>query len=72
MLKHLKENNETYLSHFIFASTIGASLIVRGMIFIAHAIFPVCDIPVVFNLERTCQKLQKWNDYTKERIENGS
>jgi hypothetical protein len=42
------------------------------MIFIMHAILPVCDIPRIFNLEHTCEKLQKWNDYTKERIKNGS
>jgi hypothetical protein len=72
MLKHLKENNETFLSHYVFASTIGISLIARGLIFIMHAVFPVCDIPKTFNLEQTCKKLQVWNKYTQERNKNAS
>jgi ABC-type uncharacterized transport system YnjBCD permease subunit len=53
-MKHLQENNETYLSHFKFAFTIGATLIFRGTIFLFH-------------LEATCKKLKDWNNYTEQR-----
>lgn len=66
-MKHLQENNETYLSHFKFAFSIGTALIFRGTIFLFHAIIPITDVPERFNLEATCKKLKHWNDYTEQR-----
>ena len=66
-MKHLKDNNETYLSHLKFAGSIGLALIIRGIIFVLHALFPLCDIPRRFNLEETSKKLLDWNEYTKAR-----
>ena len=68
-MKHLKENNETYFSHFLFASKIGLTLILRGWLFVFHAIFPVCCVPKRWNIENTLQKLQEWNEYTTKRIQ---
>ena len=64
---HLKANNETYLSHLFFAGKISLTLVLRSVIFIIHAIFPICPIPKKWNLEDTIKKLQKWHEYTKKR-----
>ena len=68
-MKHLKNNNETYVSHFLFASKIGLTLIFRGLMFIFHAIFPIGDVPKQWNIETTLQKLQEWNEYTTRRLQ---
>ena len=64
---HLKANNETYLSHLFFAGKISLTLMLRSVIFIIHAIFPICEIPNKWNLESTIKKLQKWHRYAKRR-----
>tara|TARA_Y100000034_G_scaffold126085_1_gene176785 strand:+ start:141 stop:347 length:207 start_codon:yes stop_codon:yes gene_type:complete len=68
-MEHLKNNNETYFSHFLFASKVGLTLIFRGGLFVAHALVPAGNIPKQWNLENTLQKLQKWNEYTKKRLQ---
>jgi hypothetical protein len=65
--KHLKENGETYLSHLFFAGKIGLTLMLGSVIFILHAIFPICAIPKKWNLKGTIKKLQKWNEYAIRR-----
>jgi len=67
-MRHLKENNETYLSHLRFAGWIGISLVVRGTMFLLHGLFPVVEMPNRFNLESTVEKLAEWNEYAKERM----
>ena len=64
---HLKKNNETYLSHLLFAGKVGLTLIFRGIIFLLHAIFPICSIPNKWNLKNVSIKLYKWNEYTIRR-----
>ena len=66
-MRHLKKNNETYLSHLLFASKIGLTLIFRGAIFLLHAFLPICSIPNMWNLKNTSNKLYKWNEYTIRR-----
>ena len=66
-MRHLKENNETYLSHLKFATTIGLTLMLRGGIFLVHGLLPVCEIPKKFNIEDTREKLNKWNTQAKQR-----
>ncbi len=66
-MRHLKENNETYFSHFKFAGTIGIQLVLRGVIFILHGLFPVCEIPKSLDLKTTCELLNEWNDYAHRR-----
>jgi len=67
-MKHLKNNNETYFSHFLFASKVGLTLIFRGWLFVFHAILPVKCIPKRWNIGDTLQKLQKWNEYIEKRL----
>lgn len=66
-MKHLKENNETYFSHLKFAGTIGIQLALRGVIFILHGLFPVCEVPKSVDLNNTCELINKWNTYAKNR-----
>ncbi len=66
---HLKKNNETYLSHLLFAGKIGLTLIFRGIIFLLHGVLPICKIPEQWNLNNTTIKLQEWNFYTIRRLD---
>jgi len=66
-MQHLKENNETYLGHMMFAGKIGFSLLFRGIVFLLHAVFPICSIPKNLNLAATSDKLDAWDAYTRER-----
>jgi hypothetical protein len=66
-MKHLKENNETYFSHLIFAHKIAIQLCLSGMCLIIHGLFPCWDPPEAFNLESTCKKVQDWNDHAVRR-----
>ena len=66
-MKHLKENNETYLSHMKFATTIGLSLMLRAAVFVLHGILPVIPVPQSLNLEATMNKMAEWNAYAEAR-----
>jgi hypothetical protein len=66
-MKHLKENNETYLSHLRFAGTIGFQLILRGVVLVVHALLPICEIPKSIDLNSTCELINRWNEYAKQR-----
>jgi hypothetical protein len=71
MLKHLKDNNESYLSHLMFAGKVGLSLLLRGAVFILHGLIPLWDIPARLNLENLRDKTDKWNKHTEQRLEEG-
>ena len=64
---HLKENDENYLSHLLFAGKIGLTLLFRGTIFLLHGLLPVCSIPKKWNLEETSLKLFRWSEYMNRR-----
>jgi hypothetical protein len=66
-MKHLEKNNETYFSHMLFAGKIGLTLILRGVVFMLHALLPVCELPRFLNLEDTSKKLYEWNEYSIRR-----
>jgi hypothetical protein len=66
-MKHLEGNNETYLSHLKFAGTMGIQLALRGVIFILHGLFPVCEVPKSLDLNNTCELINKWDSYAKNR-----
>ncbi len=66
-MKHLTENNETYFSHLKFAGGMGVQLLVRGIAFILHGLFPVCEVPKSVDLNNTCELINKWNEYAKNR-----
>ena len=67
-MNHLKKNNETYISHLLFAGKVGLTLTFRGVIFLLHAFFPICKVPKRWNLVNTGDKLYEWDGYTKKRI----
>ena len=66
-MKHLKENNETYLSHLKFAGKIGLQLVLRGVILVLHGLLPVCEVPKSVDLKNTCELINKWNTYAQKR-----
>ena len=66
-MKHLKENNETYISHLTFAARMSIHLFVRSIFFMLHAVLPFIDVPESLNLKNTCKLITKWNDYAEKR-----
>jgi len=67
-MKHLNDNNETYIKHLVFATKVGINFIVSGMFFMIHGILPFIPIPKLFNFETMVYKINEWNDYTIERL----
>ena len=66
-MKHLSENNETYISHMLFASKIAVYLSVSSTFFLVHSIFPFVKIPDIFNLNAVCNNVKKWNEHAEQR-----
>ena len=66
-MKHLRENNETYLSHLKFAWAAAFHMIISSCFFLIHGLIPFFPIPKEFNLGRTLQKVRKWDAYTVMR-----
>jgi len=66
---HLKDNNETYVSHFVFASKIGLHLLIRSIVFLVHAVIPLIVIPKKMNLSSTCELITHWNAHSKSRVD---
>jgi hypothetical protein len=66
-MKHLEENNETYLSHLKFAWTAGFYMFVSSCFFLVHGLIPLIPIPKLFNLSRMSQKVRKWDAYSQIR-----
>ena len=63
---HPKKNADmTWLQHFISAIGIGIRLIVTGIFFIIHGVFPFVQIPKHFNLGNSVNYLEKENDKRK-------
>ena len=67
-LNHLKNNNEDYLSHFVFAFKIGLFFFICGVAFIVHSVLPWLQLPKFLNLSSTAGRVRRWNDYTLERM----
>jgi len=67
---HLKDNNETYVSHLLFALKIGLQLLLRSVFFILHSVFPFLVIPEKFNLCSTCKLITECYEYSKGRLKN--
>jgi ABC-type uncharacterized transport system YnjBCD permease subunit len=70
-VKHLRENNETYLSHLKFAITIGLSLMLRAVAFVLHGILPMVPVPKRLNLEASMNKFISWNTHAESRKNTG-
>jgi hypothetical protein len=68
-MKHLRDNNETYFSHFKFAVKMGLTLVLRGGIFLLHGLLPICDVPQSLNLKSTYNYLKECNEHAEGRKE---
>lgn len=66
-MKHLEENNETYLSHLKFAWTAGFYMFGCACFFLVHGLIPLIPIPKLFNLSCMSQKVRKWDAYAQIR-----
>ena len=71
-MKHLKENNETYLSHLKFAGEMGMQLIVRGVALIIHGVFPFIAQPIFLTLAQTQVLVNKGMDRASSRVNNNN
>tara|TARA_Y100000114_G_C11748646_1_gene323015 strand:+ start:881 stop:1096 length:216 start_codon:yes stop_codon:yes gene_type:complete len=67
-MKHLKENNETYLSHLKFALLLSIGFFSRSIVFLVHSIFPFVPIPKMLNVEKTLKWIKTIKEYTDNRI----
>ena len=66
-MKHLEENNETYLSHLLFASIIGLHFLISGSFLIIHGLFPFINAPKRYSLNNTCKLITRWDKYARNR-----
>ena len=68
---HLKEVDETYISHFKFACKLGIGLSYRAAWFLIHGFIPAIEIPENFNLSATikwAKKAKKHRDKKNKTI----
>lgn len=56
---HLKEIDESYITHLKFACSIGIGFLYRAIYFLVHGIVPIIQIPESFNLSATNRWLKK-------------
>ena len=68
MFSHLRKNNESYISHLLFAGKISLYLSASSTFFLIHSILPFVSIPPVFNIDSMHQKLKEWKEYTDKRV----
>ena len=67
-MKHLKENNESYISHMLFAGKIGIYLSLVSTFFVVHSLIPFVKIPRGYNLEAIKHRVDSWNKYSEDRL----
>ena len=67
MLKHLKENNQSYLTHLKFAWTIAVHMLFSFCFLLVHGAVPFIPIPQLFTIEGISRKMRKWDAYLKLR-----
>jgi len=66
-VKHLKNNNETYFSHLVFAWKVAFNMLSSFLCFAIHGLLPFIPIPKMFNLGAMTHKLKKWDAYSQIR-----
>ena len=64
---HLKDNNETYLSHLKFAGSLGIGFLYRSAFFLVHGFLPMVEIPKHLNLDATSAWLSNAKKYADKR-----
>ena len=67
---HTDKQNITYTEHLIFASRIGARLLVSVIAFFLHGIFPFINIRRELDLEATAEYLNAQNIWIEEMKQN--
>ena len=71
MIKHLKENNETYFGHLKFAWTAAFHMLVSSCCLLVHGLLPLIPTPRLFNIATMARKLKKWEIYSLVRKMEG-
>jgi len=66
-MSHLRENNETYIGHLLFAGKIAVYLSLSSTFFLIHSVLPFIKIPDMFNLNSVCSNAQEWCEYASRR-----
>ena len=56
---HLKDVDESYLSHLKFACTLGLDFSYRAVYFLIHGVIPAVQIPKDLNLTATYKLIKK-------------
>lgn len=56
---HLKDVDETYLSHLKFACKLGVGFSFRAAYFLVHGVIPIIQIPENLNLSDTIKWVKK-------------
>jgi hypothetical protein len=71
MIKHLKENNETYFGHLKFAWTAAFHMLVSSCCLLVHGLLPFIPTTRLFNIATMARKLKKWEIYSLVRKMEG-
>ena len=67
--KHPRENaGRSYFQHLLFAFGLGLRLIITGIVFITHSIFPFIKIPAKINLTETALHLHREEENRLRRL----
>tara|TARA_R100001129_G_scaffold146552_1_gene107830 strand:- start:559 stop:771 length:213 start_codon:yes stop_codon:yes gene_type:complete len=66
-VRHLKENNQTYLNHLKFAWTAAFYMLFSFCFLLVHGAVPFIPTPELFSIEGVARKMKKWDAYLKLR-----
>ena len=64
-MKHLKENNQTFLDHVKLAWLIAFHMLFSCCFLLIHGVLPFVPMPKLFSIETMTRKMKKWNSYLK-------
>ena len=64
-MSHLKENNQSYLSHLKFAWKIAFYMLFSFCFLLFHGAVPFAPMPKIFTIENITRKMKKWDAYLK-------
>ena len=65
MIKHLKDNHESYFGHIKFAWTIAFHMLLSSCLLLIHGAIPFFSMPKPFSIQGMCHKMKKWDAYLK-------
>ena len=64
-MRHLKENNENYLTHLKFAWTVAVYMLFSSCFLLIHGLLPILPVPKLFGIEKIARKMKKWDAHRK-------